>query len=199
MYNRLIKRFFDLLLGIVALPFLGIAILVFGFLIKREDKGPVFYNSPRVGRFGKPFAMYKFRTMYVNAPDIKFSDGSAYSAPDDPRMTRIGARLRKTSLDELPQVLNIIRGEMSFIGPRPDLPDEAALYEGDESRKLEVRPGVSGYAQVYGRNAISWRERLALDVEYVEKIGFLLDVRIFLRTFAVVFSAKGVYGETGDE
>jgi len=193
MYNRIIKRLFDLLLGFVALPFLGIAVLVIAPLIKREDKGPAFYNSPRVGRHGKSFTMYKFRTMFVDAPDLKMPDGSAYNAPDDPRMTRIGTKLRKTSIDELPQILNIIRGEMSFIGPRPDLLDEAALYVGDESRKLEVRPGISGYAQVYGRNAITWRERLALDVEYVEKIGFLLDIRIFLRTFAVVFSGQGVY------
>ena len=199
MYNRIIKRFFDLLLGIVALPFLGIAVLVFGFFIKLEDKGPVFYNSPRMGRFGNPFVMYKFRTMCVGAPNFTMPDGSAYCSPDDPRITQIGARLRKTSMDELPQVLNIIRGEMSFIGPRPDLLEEAALYVGDESRKLEVRPGISGYAQVFGRNAICWRERLALDVEYVEKIGFLLDLRIFLRTFAVVFSGQGVYRETGDE
>ena len=193
MYDRIIKRFFDLLLGIVALPFLGIAVLVIAPLVKHEDKGPAFYNSPRVGRHGKSFTMYKFRTMFVDAPDFKMPDGSAYNAPDDPRMTRIGTKLRKTSMDELPQVLNIIRGEMSFIGPRPDLEEEAALYVGDESRKLEVRPGISGYAQVYGRNAITWRERLALDVEYVERIGFLLDVRIFLRTFAVVFSGQGVY------
>ncbi|MCL1847025.1 MAG: sugar transferase, partial [Coriobacteriia bacterium] len=124
--------------------------------------------------------------------------GSTYNAPDDPRMTNIGRRLRDWSLDELPQVINIIRGEMSFIGPRPDLEEEAALYQGDEHRKLEARPGISGYAQVYGRNAILWHQRLALDVEYIQNISFLLDLRIFLRTFLVVFRKEGVYIEDAD-
>ena len=199
MYDKLIKRFFDLLLGIIALPFLGLATLIIAPMIRREDGGPIFYNAPRIGRGERPFIMYKFRTMCVNAPDLKMPDGSTYNAPDDPRMTGIGARLRRSSLDELPQILNIIRGEMSFIGPRPDLAEEVALYEGEEGRKLTVRPGISGYAQVYGRNAITWRERLALDVEYVDKIGFLLDLRIFLRTFTVVFSGQGVYVEQETE
>jgi lipopolysaccharide/colanic/teichoic acid biosynthesis glycosyltransferase len=198
-YRRVIKRLLDILLSVVALPLVGLVLLVAAPLIHREDKGSVFYNAPRVGRGGKSFIMYKLRSLCMNAPDIKMPDGSAYNAPDDPRQTRIGAFLRKTSLDELPQVLNVLKGDMSLIGPRPDLAEEVALYEGDEARKLEVRPGISGYAQVYGRNAIAWHDRLALDLYYVDHLGFLLDARVFLKTFVVVFSQEGIYVEPADE
>jgi lipopolysaccharide/colanic/teichoic acid biosynthesis glycosyltransferase len=192
-YRHVVKRVFDILLALVVLPFVALVMLVAALLIYREDRGPVFYNAPRVGKNGRLFTMYKLRSMYVNAPDLKMEDGSTYNGADDPRQTRIGALLRRTSLDELPQVLNVLKGDMSFLGPRPDLASEVALYEGAEGRKLEVRPGISGYAQVYGRNALLWRERLVLDGYYVEHLGFLLDLRIFFKTFAVVFSQKGIY------
>ncbi|MDR2106798.1 MAG: sugar transferase [Coriobacteriales bacterium] len=195
MYRRIVKRLLDIALGIVAAPFVVLILLVVAPLIYREDKGPVFYNGPRVGRGGRTFTMHKLRSMRVNAPDLKMEDGSTYNAPDDPRQTRIGAFLRKTSLDELPQLLNVLKGDMSFIGPRPDLASEVALYRPGEERKLEVRPGISGYAQVYGRNALAWHDRLALDGHYVEHLSFKLDVRIFFKTFAVVFSQEGVYVE----
>jgi lipopolysaccharide/colanic/teichoic acid biosynthesis glycosyltransferase len=197
-YNHVIKRLFDILLGIVALPFIALVLLVAALLIHREDKGPVFYNAPRIGRKGRPFIMYKLRSMRVNAPDLKMADGSTYNGPDDPRQTRVGALLRRTSIDELPQVLNVLKGDMSFIGPRPDLADEVALYEGDEGRKLEMRPGISGYAQVYGRNALLWHDRLALDGYYVDHQSFVLDLRIFFKTFAVIFSQEGVYVENDE-
>jgi lipopolysaccharide/colanic/teichoic acid biosynthesis glycosyltransferase len=198
-YRRVVKRLLDIVLSVIALPFVGLVLLVLAPLIYREDKGPVFYNAPRVGKGGRSFTMYKLRSMRVNAPDLKMPDGSTYNGADDPRQTRIGALMRKTSLDELPQVLNVLKGDMSLIGPRPDLAEEVALYEGDEARKLEVRPGISGYAQVYGRNAIAWRDRLALDGYYVEHQSFALDVRIFFKTFAVVFSQEGVYVEASTE
>ncbi|MDR1421468.1 MAG: sugar transferase [Coriobacteriales bacterium] len=199
MYSRVVKRLFDLVLGIVALPFVALQLVIVAPLIKREDGGTVFYNALRVGRDGRPFVMYKYRSMRMNAPDLKMEDGSTYNDADDPRLTRVGAFLRRTSLDELPQVLNILAGQMSFIGPRPDLAEEVALYEPGEERKLEVRPGISGYAQVYGRNAIPWHERLALDVYYVEHLSFGLDVRIFFKTFGTVFSQKGVYVEADED
>jgi lipopolysaccharide/colanic/teichoic acid biosynthesis glycosyltransferase len=198
-YGRVVKRLLDIVLSLIALPFVALAFVVIAPLIYREDKGSVFYNAPRIGRGGKSFIMYKFRSMRMGAPDLKMPDGSTYNAADDPRQTRMGAFLRKTSLDELPQILNVLKGDMSFIGPRPDLADEIGLYRGEEGRKLEVRPGISGYAQVYGRNAIVWHDRLALDVYYVNHQSFLLDVRIFFRTFAVVFSQKGIYVEPVDE
>jgi len=192
-YPRVIKRALDILLAIIGLALLVISLVVVAVLIKRDDRGPLFYNAPRVGRDGRSFIMYKYRTMYVGALDIKEADGSTYNAPDDPRLTRAGGFLRRTSLDELPQVLNVLRGEMSFIGPRPDLAEEAALYGGEEPLKLLVAPGISGYAQVYGRNAIPWRERLALDVYYVKNQSFLLDLKVFLKTFTTVFSQEGIY------
>jgi lipopolysaccharide/colanic/teichoic acid biosynthesis glycosyltransferase len=202
-YRRVVKRLLDIVLGVIALPFVALALFIVAPLIYREDKGPIFYNAPRVGRGGRPFIMYKLRSMRVGAPDLKMEDGSTYNSPHDPRQTRIGALLRRTSLDELPQVLNVLKGDMSFIGPRPDLADEVARYQGDEGRKLDVRPGISGYAQVYGRNALLWRERLALDGYYVDHLSFVLDAQIFLKTFAVVFSQEGVYVEAdardGDE
>jgi lipopolysaccharide/colanic/teichoic acid biosynthesis glycosyltransferase len=192
-YDRFVKRLLDILLGIVALPFVLLEFVIVAPIIYFEDKGAVFYKASRIGRGGKPFAMYKYRSMYMDAPDIKLEDGSTYNAPDDPRQTKVGALLRKTSLDELPQVLNVLKGDMSFIGPRPDLPEEVALYQGDEGRKLEVRPGISGYAQVFGRNAIAWRDRLVLDGYYVDNQSFALDAQIFFRTFVVVFCGEGVY------
>jgi lipopolysaccharide/colanic/teichoic acid biosynthesis glycosyltransferase len=205
-YRRVVKRLFDIVLGIIALPLVALEFVIVAPLIYREDKGASFYNAPRIGEGGRPFVMYKFRSMRMNAPDLKMEDGSSYNAADDPRQTKVGAFLRKTSLDELPQVLNVLKGDMSFIGPRPDLAEEVALYQGEESRKLEVRPGISGYAQVYGRNALVWRDRLALDVYYVEHLSLSLDARIFFKTFSVVLSQEGVYvngghdgGERGDE
>ena len=194
-YPRVVKRLLDIITGIIALPFVAVSFLIIAILIKREDKGPLFYNAPRIGRDGQVFTMYKYRTMCVDAPDIKESDGSTYNAPDDPRLTKVGVMLRRTSLDEFPQVINVLKGDMSFVGPRPDLADEVALYSGEESLRLSVRPGISGYAQVYGRNAIPWRERLALDVVYIKRQSLILDARIFFKTFAVVLLQKGIFIE----
>ena len=113
-------------------------------------------------------------------------------------MTKIGAFMRKTSLDEFPQFLNVLKGDMSIIGPRPDLDSEMALYQGDEGRKLEVTPGITGYAQAYGRNSLPWHDRLALDVYYVDHLSFLLDAKIFFKTFATVFKQEGIYVEQED-
>jgi lipopolysaccharide/colanic/teichoic acid biosynthesis glycosyltransferase len=194
-YRRVFKRIFDIILAVIALPFFALECIIVAPIIYLEDKGSVFYNAPRIGQGGKPFTMYKFRSMRMNAPDLKMEDGSTYNGSDDPRQTKIGAFLRKSSLDELPQILNILKGDMSFIGPRPDLPEEVALYAQGEERKLDVKPGISGYAQVYGRNAIPWHDRLALDAYYVDHQSFLLDVRVFFKTFTVVFAQEGVYVE----
>lgn len=199
MYVRVVKRAFDIAFSIIALPLVLLALAVLAPAIHREDKGPVFYNAPRVGKDGRPFIMYKLRSMRVNAPDLLMDDGSTYNGADDPRMTRVGTFMRKTSLDELPQVLNVLKGDMSLIGPRPDLQREVDLYQGDEGRKLEVKPGITGYAAVYGRNSLPWHERLALDVHYVDHVSFLLDARIFFRTFAVVLGQEGIYVEDGSE
>lgn len=195
MYLRFGKRVCDLIVSIVALPFVLIIIAVLAPIIHFEDKGPVFYNAPRVGKDGRDFKMYKLRSMRVNAPDLVMEDGSTYNGADDPRMTKIGAFMRRTSLDEIPQFLNVLKGDMSVVGPRPDLRRETELYEGDEGEKLTVKPGITGYAAVYGRNSLPWHDRLALDVYYVRNVTFALDVKVFFRTFATVFKQEGIYVE----
>ncbi|CAK7052198.1 MAG: putative sugar transferase EpsL [Paraeggerthella hongkongensis] len=195
MYARFGKRACDLVVGIIALPFVLLIIAILAPFIHFEDKGPVFYNAPRVGVGGRDFKMYKLRSMKVNAPDLVMEDGSTYNGADDPRMTRVGAFMRKTSLDEMPQFLNVLKGDMSVVGPRPDLRRETELYIGDEHLKLTVKPGVTGYAAVYGRNSLPWHDRLALDVEYVRTMSFPLDVKIFFKTFSAVFKQEGVFVE----
>ena len=198
-YERFGKRACDMAIGIVALPVVGAVVAACGAAIKLEDGGPVFYNAPRVGLNGREFTMFKLRSMKENAPDLVMEDGSTYNGADDPRMTRIGAFMRKTSLDEIPQFLNVLTGDMSVVGPRPDLKRETELYRGDEGLKLTVKPGVTGYAAVYGRNSLPWHDRLALDVEYVRNLSFPLDAKVFLRTFWTVFAQEGIYVEDADE
>jgi undecaprenyl phosphate N,N'-diacetylbacillosamine 1-phosphate transferase len=168
-------------------------ILIFCILIKIEDGGPIFYLGERLGKNKRVFKMYKLRSMKVNAPDIRNKDGSTYNSIDDSRLTKIGRFIRKTSIDELPQIVNILKGDMSFIGPRPDLPEHLYCYENDEVRKLEVFPGVSGYNQAYQRNAVVWKERLKNDVYYVDHISFNLDLKILYKTIFVVILRRGVY------
>jgi len=196
MYPKYIKRIFDILFAIILLPPVLFVIILFGFLIKLEDRGPVFYCGKRLGKNGKVFKMFKLRTMKVNAPDIRNPDGSTYNSIDDPRLTRIGKFLRKTSLDELPQIFNILKGDMSFIGPRPDLPDHIHYYEGDEFKKLDVLPGITGYNQAYHRNSVEWKKRLENDVYYVKNISFILDLKILIRTIIIVLLRRGVFNET---
>lgn len=199
MYERFGKRACDLAVGIVALPIVLLIIAVLAPFIHFEDKGPVFYNAPRVGKDGRDFKMYKLRSMRVNAPDLVMEDGSTYNGADDPRMTRVGAFMRKTSLDEMPQFLNVLKGDMSVVGPRPDLRRETELYQGDESLKLTVKPGITGYAAVYGRNSLPWHDRLALDVFYVRNMSFAMDAKVFFKTFATVFKQEGVFVEDAEK
>lgn len=143
MYKYLIKRILDIILAILLLPFLFVTTILIAPLIYLEDGGSIFYNSKRLGKHGKVFIMYKFRTMKENARDIRNADGSTYNSIYDPRVTKIGKVLRRTSIDEIPQIINVIKGDMSFIGPRPDLPEHIMLYTNEEKRKLKVRPGIT--------------------------------------------------------
>ena len=193
LYVRVVKRMLDIIISLLMMPFLLLFIVVFGLVIWLEDHGPVFYNAPRMGKDFKPFKMYKFRSMKVNAPDLVMEDGSTYNGADDPRMTRIGAFMRRASIDEFPQFLNVLKGDMSIVGPRPDLERETELYQGNEGDKLLVKPGITGWAAVSGRNAIQWHDRLKLDVEYVHNVSFAFDVKVFFLTFKTIFSQEGVY------
>ena len=196
MYRKYIKRILDLIFAIILLPFALIVIVVYGILIKLEDGGPIFYCGKRLGKNGRIFVMFKLRTMKVNAPDLRNPDSSTYSSDDDPRLTKVGRILRKTSLDEIPQIFNILIGNMSFIGPRPDLPEHISCYEDYEKRKLEVLPGISGYNQAYYRNSIEWKERLKNDVYYVDHISFFVDIKIVLKTIKNILLRKGIYANS---
>ena len=193
MYRHFIKRIFDIILALIILLFWFIILIVIAPLIYFEDKGTIFYNAPRLGKDGKIFKMFKFRSMKMKAPDIRNEDGSTFNSKDDPRLTRIGKFIRKTSLDETPQLLNVLKGDMSFIGPRPDLPDALNIFEGNERRKLEVLPGITGFSQAYYRNDVSLHERFQQDIYYVDNLCFILDINIFFKTISTVLSHKSIY------
>lgn len=167
--------------------------MIIGPLIYIEDRGPVFYNAPRLGKNGKIFKMYKFRSMKVNAPDIRNEDGSTFNSEDDPRLTKIGKFIRKTSIDETPQIINVIKGEMSIVGPRPDLPEQIKLYNKEEIRRLEVRPGITGYNQAYFRNTILWKDRIKNDIYYIDKVSLCFDIKILLKTVGAVLKRENIF------
>lgn len=190
--NDVAKRAVDIGLALVGLPALAAATAVVGPLIKREDAGPIFFTSQRLGRDMRPFTMYKFRTMRVNAPDIRNADGSTFSAEDDPRVTKIGRLLRKTSVDELPQLLNVLRGDMSLVGPRPSPLGNEARYDDTFRRRFEVRPGITGYSQALNRNEDTLEERGRTDAYYVDNRSLTMDLQIMVRTVLRVASAKSI-------
>ena len=198
MYKHFFKRLVDIIIGLVALPFVLLVVMIFAPIIYFTDKGPVFYNANRAGKDYKPFKMFKLRSMYVNSPDLKNADGSTFNSDNDPRVTPIGRFMRKTSLDEFPQFLNILIGDMSFIGPRPKLynPDKK-MEEMDEFRKKSygVKPGVTGYAQAYFRNSITNEEKFKWDAFYAENISFIMDVKIIFRTCYSVIARKNINTE----
>lgn len=198
-YKKYLKRFFDILISLIAMPFLCIIIIIVSPIIFFEDHGSIFYKAKRRGINGKIFEMYKFRSMSMNAPDLRNSDNSTYNAPDDPRVTKVGRVLRKTSIDELPQILNVLLGDMSWIGPRPVTIDRP-LSEYDEKRKirLTVKPGITGYTQAYYRQAISQEEKLQLDAEYAKNISFINDMKIIFKTIQTVFFQKNIYNRKND-
>ncbi len=187
------KRAIDVLgslLGIgLSLPFFP----VLAFLIKLDSRGPIFFRQQRIGRGGRLFQIYKFRTMAHGVPEILNPDGSRHVAKDDMRVTRVGKFLRSTSVDELPQLINILRGDMSLVGPRPDQPGGQGLDASVLRKKHSVRPGLTSLASIKGRNAIPWRERVEWELRYVENAALRLDFQILLRTVLVVLRRDGVY------
>lgn len=193
MYKNFFKRLIDILLSLVATPFVLLVIIIMAPFIYFEDKGPVFYNATRRGKNGKNFKMFKLRSMYVNSPDLKNPDGSTFNSDKDPRVTKIGRIMRKTSIDELPQILNVLIGDMSFIGPRPTL----AITPYDQlpehrKKRLQVRPGITGYAQAYYRNSITQEEKFKHDCYYVDNVSFLLDVKILFKTVLSVLKRENI-------
>jgi lipopolysaccharide/colanic/teichoic acid biosynthesis glycosyltransferase len=164
-------------------------LLLAALAVRASSPGEVVFRQRRIGKDGKPFTILKFRTMVREAPR---SPLGSYCYADDPRITRVGRWLRRTSLDELPQLVNVLRGEMSFVGPRPDLPHHVERYAPAQRGRLSVRPGITGWAQVNGRNGLSWDERIALDLEYLDGWWLGRDLRVLWRTVSVVLSRRGV-------
>lgn len=194
MYEKFIKRLFDLLFSLILTPIVIIICLLFGILIYIEDRGSVFYIAKRRGLNGKIFNMLKLRSMKMNAPDIRNDDNSTYNSEDDPRVTKIGKFIRKTSIDELPQIFNVLLGDMSMIGPRPiTINKPLSDYDKKRIERLRVRPGITGFTQAYYRNNISQEKKLILDAEYAKNVSFTLDLKIFFRTIYTVLSRSNVY------
>lgn len=199
MYKKYIKRVMDLMISTCMLPFFGIIYIVIAPIIWFEDHGTVLYRAKRRGINGCVYIMYKFRSMKMNAPDIRNADNSTYNAEDDPRITKIGKILRKTSIDEIPQILNVFKGDMSIIGPRP-ITINRPLEEYDEKRiqRLKVKPGITGYTQAYFRNSITQEEKLQYDADYAQNVTFWGDVKIFFKTVETVFLKKNIYIQKSD-
>lgn len=185
-YDCVIKRIIDLLLSGIALLVLSPVYLVLAVLVRRRLGSPVIFSQQRPGRNGRIFEMYKFRSM----TDARNADGELLS--DEYRLTEFGKKLRATSLDELPELWNIFKGDMSIVGPRPLLVRYLPRYNERQKHRHDVRPGLTGWAQVNGRNAISWEQKFAYDVEYVEKESFLLDLKIILMTVGKVLHRSGI-------
>lgn len=194
------KRIMDIVLAIPTLIILAPLILLVSILIKIDSPGPVLFKQVRVGKWGQPFTCVKFRSMYVDAEDRKDdlvsaneADGPVFKMKNDPRVTPVGRVIRKLSIDEIPQLINVIKGEMSLVGPRPPLPSEMIKYEYHQLRRLDVTPGITGLQQVSGRSDLSFEEWIALDIEYVERRSLWFDFVILLRTIPAVISTKGAY------
>ena len=198
MYRRFFKRLIDIVGAIILLPFVLIEIILLAPIIWLTDRGPVFYNANRAGKGYKPFKMFKLRSMYVNSPDLKNPDGSTFNSENDPRVTPIGKFMRKTSLDEFPQFLNVLIGDMSFIGPRPKLYSKEMsldMMNEDWRDSFKVKPGISGYAQAYFRNSITQDEKFHWDAYYANNISFRMDVKIIIKTIKSVLLRENINTE----
>lgn len=189
-YERYIKRLLDILLSLMALICLSPIMLITALLVRIKLGSPVIFKQPRPGKDEKVFHMYKFRSMTDER------DAKGELLPDEIRLTSFGKKLRATSLDELPELLNILKGDMSIVGPRPLLVQYLSLYDERQKRRHEVRPGFTGLAQVNGRNAISWQEKFEWDVKYVDSVSFMGDCRIILQTVKTVLKKEGISSET---
>lgn len=193
LYQIVVKRVIDIVLSLIVLPFVFLIIIFVGVIIKIEDQGPIFYHSMRLGIGFKEFRMMKLRSMKVDAPDIRNDDGSTFNSEHDSRVTKIGHILRKTSIDEIPQIFNVLKGDMSIIGPRAGDVESKDTYKDDEKDKLLIRPGITGYAQAYYRNNLGVREKRLCDAWYAHNVSFLLDIKIFIKTIQTVLKQENVY------
>lgn len=195
-----IKRIFDIVAAACGIIILSPLMIIIAVLIKIEDHGPIFYKQVRVGKNGKTFKMYKFRSMFVNADQMLAElkeqndvEGPMFKMKDDPRITKIGHFIRKHSLDELPQFLNVIKGDMSLVGPRPPLPSEVAEYSDYDKQRLYVIPGCTGLWQTTERNEVGFNEMVQLDIEYIQRASFVFDLWIIWKTVEIIIKPNGSY------
>ena len=194
------KRFFDIILSLLGLICLSPALIIVAIAIKLESEGPVLFSQDRVGKDGKTFKMYKMRSMVSNAEELKEKllkqnemSGPMFKMKDDPRITKVGKFIRKTSIDEIPQLINIIKGDMSLVGPRPSLPKEVAEFEPWMYERIQVKPGLTCYWQVSGRNNIDFEDWMKLDIKYVRERSLLGDLKLVFKTFFVLFGDKNAH------
>lgn len=199
MYKNFFKRFIDFVIALCGLPFFVIIFIFVAPLIYFEDKGTVFYKAPRVGKNQKIYQMYKFRSMKMNAEDIRNADGSTYNGEDDPRVTKIGKILRKTSIDETAQILNVLKGDMSIIGPRPATTKILENLDDLKRARFAVHPGITGYTQMKYRNSAQGKVRYEGDKYYAENLSFLLDIKIAFGTVKKVLDRSGLYNEVSTQ
>ena len=192
-YQLVFKRIVDIIACLIALPFVLLITIPVSIAIKIEDGGPIFYRSGRIGKGFKEFDMFKFRSMKVNAPDLRNDDGSTYNSKVDNRVTKVGRFIRETSIDELPQIFNVLIGDMSIIGPRAGDVESKDTYEEDEKDKTLVRPGITGYTQAYYRNGLGVREKRLYDAWYAYNVSLWLDIKIFFKTIVTVLKRENVY------
>lgn len=198
---KFLKRALDIVIGIFCLIVFSPLFLILALLIKLTDKGPVLYISDRVGQWGKEFEFYKFRTMREGAEEEKdkishlneFGEEKRFKFKKDPRITKVGGIMRKTSLDELPQLWNVVKGDMSLVGPRPPIPAEVAHYNLEDRRRLEVKPGITCFWQVSGRSQLNFDKQVELDLQYIESRSIWVDFKILLKTIPAVLFGKGAY------
>ena len=189
LFQRILKRIFDLSGAAIGILVFSPILLWTAYKITREMGRPVFFNRKRAGKEGKPFKLYKFRTM----TDAKDKNGELL--PDAERLTPLGQKIRSSSIDELPQLINVLKGEMSLVGPRPLLLEYVPLYNKDQKRRLSVPQGITGWAQIHGRNAITWEEKFKNDIWYIDNWSFLLDMKIILMTIQKVLKHEGISAE----
>lgn len=192
MYKLNIKRYIDIIFAIAVLPIIFIFLIPISICIFLDDKGPIFFNGKRLGHKMKPFNMYKFRTMKVNAEDIRNSDGSTFNNDNDPRVTNVGKFLRKSSIDELPQFINVFKGSMTLVGPRPSPLGNKDKYPEYYFKKFDVKPGITGLNQALLRNSASMEQRMRLDVYYAENISWKMDAYIIFKTITSVLKQSNI-------
>jgi lipopolysaccharide/colanic/teichoic acid biosynthesis glycosyltransferase len=192
-YQRVIKRIVDIIVSLMILPLVLLITIPIAVAIKVEDGGPVIYKSRRLGIDFAEFDMYKFRSMRVNAPDLRNDDGSTFNSKNDDRVTHIGRFIRETSLDELPQCFNVLLGHMSLVGPRAGDVESKDTYADDEKDKLLIRPGITGYTQAYYRNNLGVREKRLYDAWYAHNVSMWLDIKILFKTVATVLTRENIY------